>query len=328
MHEETDGVYTTEEQTACEQSADVGDLMIALAKAQGEMGNPISDQPNNFGKKYASMAAVRDAVVPVLAKHGIATTQRPTPFREGYAGCITTLWHGNQYLKSTMVCKVIRLKQGGAITSVETLSHTDYTAVFSYLRRTGLKALACVADETDEEEERNLNKDGHVEAREAGRPRPAPNMIEKTPAMLAEGRRLDLLDEVAMLYTKWIVPLKHAGMYKAIFLHCFALDKPERIKEQSLETFEGGIELYRRLTAALGTWDRKTMPSPDEWIREQVRKFAEEDTAVIDALSTAEPPHNEDGVILDDMPAGWLTRQEQEEQREREQADLLDKSTA
>jgi ERF superfamily protein len=330
-------VYSTDETTTQEWSPDVGDLMIALAKAQAEMSNPDTDKPNNFGTHYASLAAVRNAVVPVLAKHGIATTQLPTPFREGYAGCVTILWHGSQYLKSTIMCKVIRFVSGGAITLPANLSHTDYTAVFSYLRRTGLKALVCVADETDEDEERHLNKDGQREARDDRRQRPAPpipDMIEQTPAMRAEGRRLDLLDEVATLYKQHIMPLKHAGMHKAIFLSCFALDKPEKIKEQSLETFERGMPLYRRLTAALPTWHRNVTPSPDAWIREQERLFAAEDAAVTVSSSTESvPPHEEDGVLiedapLDDMPPEFVTRQEAAAQRAREEAELLDKTTA
>jgi ERF superfamily len=324
MHE-ANVVSSADETTAQEWSADVGDLMTALAKAQAEMSNPDTDKPNNFGKHYASLAAVRNAVVPILAKHGIATTQLPTPFREGYAGCVTILWHGNQYLKSTMICKVIRPvsnEKGGGSIPLERLSHTDYTAVFSYLRRSGLKALSCVADETDEDEERSLTKE---------RSAPIPRMIEKTPAMLAEERRLDLLDEVATLYKERIVPLKHAGMYKAIFHSCFALDKPELIKEQSLETFLRGLPLYRRLTAALPTWHRNVTPSPDAWIGEQERLFEAENVAAAMAGSPEpEPAHDaETGEVIDtleDMPDGWLTRQEEAAQRE--QAALLDKTTA
>lgn len=336
MHDETARIYAADETTAEEWSADVGDLMVALAKAQAEMSNPETDQPNNFGKRYASLAAVRNAVVPVLAKHGIATTQHPTPFCEGYAGCVTTIWHGKQYLKSTMVARVIRFSKGGGIISAENLTHIDYSAVFSYLRRGGLKGLACVADEADEDEERHSTKDGHIEFYEERRWRPAPPLMhhpdETTPEMLAEERRHALLNEIATLYKQTIVPLKHAGMHKAIFSSCFALDKPELIKEQSLETFERGLPLYRRLTAALGTWDRKATPSPDAWIGAQERRFAEEHDAATDAFRAPEPPHDEEtGEImgtLDDMPAEWLTRQEAEERREREQAQLQGKTTA
>jgi len=51
-------------------------LYQALSAAQAEMRNPTFDKVNpHFKSKFASLAAVRDAVVPVLARHGIAMTQ-------------------------------------------------------------------------------------------------------------------------------------------------------------------------------------------------------------------------------------------------------------
>ena len=48
----------------------------AVAAAQLEMQNPGFDMVNpHFRNKYASLAAVRDAVIPVFAKHGVALIQ-------------------------------------------------------------------------------------------------------------------------------------------------------------------------------------------------------------------------------------------------------------
>jgi hypothetical protein len=48
----------------------------ALAKAQGEMENAILNKVNpHFKSKYADLAAIRDAIIPSLAKHGIAMIQ-------------------------------------------------------------------------------------------------------------------------------------------------------------------------------------------------------------------------------------------------------------
>lgn len=48
----------------------------ALAKAQGEMENATLNKINpHFKSKYADLAAIRDAIVPSLAKNGIAVLQ-------------------------------------------------------------------------------------------------------------------------------------------------------------------------------------------------------------------------------------------------------------
>jgi hypothetical protein len=51
-------------------------LAAALATAQGEMHNaPLNRENPHFRSKYADLAGIRDAVVPVLAKNGLAVTQ-------------------------------------------------------------------------------------------------------------------------------------------------------------------------------------------------------------------------------------------------------------
>lgn len=65
----------------------------ALAKAQAEMSNPKFDKTNpHFKNKFASLAAVRDAVIPVLSKHGISCLQDLKNVAGG-VGCTTTLLH-------------------------------------------------------------------------------------------------------------------------------------------------------------------------------------------------------------------------------------------
>jgi hypothetical protein len=54
----------------------VGDLFAALAKAQGEMSNAPFDATNpHFKSKYATLASIRDATVPHLAKYGLSIHQ-------------------------------------------------------------------------------------------------------------------------------------------------------------------------------------------------------------------------------------------------------------
>lgn len=48
----------------------------ALAKAQGEMKNAVLNKVNpHFKSRYADLAAVRDATIPVLSAHGLAIVQ-------------------------------------------------------------------------------------------------------------------------------------------------------------------------------------------------------------------------------------------------------------
>jgi hypothetical protein len=65
-------------------SETINELAAALAKAQAEMQNPGFDSQNpHFKSKFASLASVRNAIVPVLAKHGIALSQDITNGERG-----------------------------------------------------------------------------------------------------------------------------------------------------------------------------------------------------------------------------------------------------
>lgn len=55
------------------------ELATALAKAQAEMTNASMNRVNpHFKSKFADLAAVRDATIPVLAKHGLSLVQFTT----------------------------------------------------------------------------------------------------------------------------------------------------------------------------------------------------------------------------------------------------------
>jgi hypothetical protein len=73
----------------------MNEIGAALAKAQAEMSNPKFDKTNpHFKNKFASLAAVRDAVIPVLAKYGIACLQDLKNVAGG-VGCTTVLLHSS-----------------------------------------------------------------------------------------------------------------------------------------------------------------------------------------------------------------------------------------
>lgn len=74
-------------------SKDTGELAKAMAKAQVEMRNPKFDAVNpHFRNKFASLAAIRDAVIPVFSKYGIAVSQEISSTDTGIA-CTTILMH-------------------------------------------------------------------------------------------------------------------------------------------------------------------------------------------------------------------------------------------
>lgn len=83
--------------------SDLDQLATALAAAQAEMANPKYDKVNpGFRSKYASLAAVRDAVIPVLSRHGIAVVQTLHQTDGGIA-CTTVLLHkSGQMLQATL----------------------------------------------------------------------------------------------------------------------------------------------------------------------------------------------------------------------------------
>lgn len=68
-------------------------LYAALVKAQGEFKNPGFDKTNpHFKSKFASFAAVREAVLPILNKYGIALLQSPATDEKGI-GITTVIVH-------------------------------------------------------------------------------------------------------------------------------------------------------------------------------------------------------------------------------------------
>ena len=71
-------------------------LADALAKAQGEMQNaPLNKENSYFNTKYADLAAIRDAVVPLLSANGIAVTQTPEFRGEAWVLVTTLRGHGD-----------------------------------------------------------------------------------------------------------------------------------------------------------------------------------------------------------------------------------------
>lgn len=74
------------------------ELIEALAKAQAEMKNPTFDATNpHFKSKFATLAAVRNAIIPIAASHGIFVSQDLQTTDRGIA-CTTIVRLGDQSL--------------------------------------------------------------------------------------------------------------------------------------------------------------------------------------------------------------------------------------
>ena len=123
------------------QSASIGALAAALAKAQGEIKGAIKDSANPFFKsKYADLTSVKDACQEALTKYGIAVIQGPRA-------------NGAQVIVTTMLAH-----ESGEWVSEEFSAHAkddspqSVMACVTYLRRGGLAAMVGVAPEDDDGE--------------------------------------------------------------------------------------------------------------------------------------------------------------------------------
>lgn len=121
------------------QSEQIGKLSDALAKAQAELKNPHFDSVNpHFKSKFASLGAVRESVIPVFAKHGIAVTQWPLS-SEGHAGCRTVVSHGGEWMAQDFLIPVDKHNAHG------------YASAVTYTKRISLQSIACVVGDVDDD---------------------------------------------------------------------------------------------------------------------------------------------------------------------------------
>ena len=116
------------------------DLFTALIKSQSEMGSAVKDSKNpHFRSRYASLAAVIDAVIPVLNANGVGVLQLPSI--EGSEVRLTTiLMHSSgQRLSSTVGAPLGKKQDAQAVGSAIT-----------YLRRYSLQSIMGLPVEDDD----------------------------------------------------------------------------------------------------------------------------------------------------------------------------------
>jgi hypothetical protein len=115
----------------------------ALALAQLEMQNPVFDAKNpHFKNAYASLAAVRNAIVPVLAKHGIAFIQNLTT-ADGTVSCETILIHKSGEM----------LRFGPLTLPVSKMDAQGYGSASTYARRYSAMAVMGIVGDHDDDAE-------------------------------------------------------------------------------------------------------------------------------------------------------------------------------
>lgn len=155
-------------------SENIAEIAAALAKAQSEMQNPQFDSKNpHFKSSYASLASVRNAVVPVLAKHGISVMQDVVSGPEGVT-CTQMLMHSSgQWIRTS-----------GMFVPVDKANAHGYGSATTYARRFSLMALACVVGDDDD--------DGNAAVQTA----PPVQVNQELKKAIAEAETLDALVEV------------------------------------------------------------------------------------------------------------------------------------
>jgi len=119
------------------QSEQIDKLVEALAKAQSEMTNPVFDRRNpHFNSRYASEAAIMDAVRGPLSKYGLALSHQTVN-----GVLVTKIMHGNQWLATEWALAVTSGKP------------QERGSELTYGRRYNICGLVGVVGDTDDDAE-------------------------------------------------------------------------------------------------------------------------------------------------------------------------------
>ena len=174
----------------------VNEIAKALAAAQAEMTNPGFDSQNpHFRSKFASLASVRNAVVPVLAKHAICMTQDLRTEAGGIA-CTTILTHesGQSMTFGPLVMPATKPDAQG------------YGSAATYARRYALMAVCGVVGDDDDDANAATGKAApFVHTPRSDAPSTAvPEEVQKLTSQMLDVMDADL-DEVAMALAAFAV---------------------------------------------------------------------------------------------------------------------------
>lgn len=174
-------------------SESIAALAAALAKAQAEMQNPAFDSNNPFFKsKYASLAAVRNAVIPALSRNNLAIVQT---IRSGdNIECETMLMHASgEWLSDVLALPVAKHDPQG------------YISASTYARRASLQSIVCVVGDDDD--------DGNEASKTSVKKKPEPDPVK--PETVSNAPTLsDCLDNISLADTLDDLKLLYADALK------------------------------------------------------------------------------------------------------------------
>lgn len=133
-------------------SEPINELAAALAKAQAEIQNPKFDSQNpHYKNKFASLAAVRNAIVPAFAKHGLSLIQELTTTPEHCISCLTMILHSSGQ----------HMRIGPLVMPASKADAQGYGSAATYARRYALLAAAGVVGEEDDDAEAAVKPSGN-----------------------------------------------------------------------------------------------------------------------------------------------------------------------
>lgn len=142
----------TTNRTGCDMntSEQINELAAALAKAQGELTNPVKDKKNpHFKSSYADLAGGLDTIRPTLARHGLSVVQMTRADGDMIFLHSRLLHASGQWMEATYpVCRLGK--------------HQEMGSALTYARRYALFGLVGVAGDDDD--------DGNAAGTARGRP--------------------------------------------------------------------------------------------------------------------------------------------------------------
>jgi len=138
-------------------SESIKNISAALSKAQSEMSHPAFDSVNpHFRNKYASLASVRNAIVPLLAKHGVSVHQDlQTDLEQKSICCYTMLTHSSGEW----------MEFGPLTLPSSKFDAQGMGSSSTYARRYALQSIAGVVGDEDEDNETPDKKESNDKAR-------------------------------------------------------------------------------------------------------------------------------------------------------------------
>lgn len=163
-------------ETSESQSVELGELAAALAKAQGQIRNAVTDSENpHFRSKYADLASVWDACRGALSANGLAVMQRVSTSAEGVVITTQLLHSSGQWVKDSATFPVAQRTPQGIGSAI------------TYGRRYALSALVGVAQGEDDDgnadsappsQERRASRQVAAKVARVAEPKPAPVPME------------------------------------------------------------------------------------------------------------------------------------------------------